>query len=47
MSSTTTTAIAISYIRHRFMDTPFLAASFQVLVGGALVFAAGILIGSS
>ena len=39
--------IAISYIRHRFMDTPFLAASFQVVVGGALVFAAGILIGSS
>jgi erythrin-vacuolar iron transport family protein len=39
--------IAISYIRHRFMDTPFLAATFQVLVGGALVFAAGILIGSS
>jgi rubrerythrin len=39
--------ISISYIRHRFMDTPFLAASFQVLVGGALVFAAGILIGSS
>ena len=39
--------IAISYIRHRFMDTPFLAATFQVIVGGALVFAAGILIGSS
>ena len=39
--------IAISYIRHRFMDTPFLAAAFQVVVGGALVFAAGILIGSS
>ena len=39
--------IAISYIRHRFMDTPFLAATFQVVVGGALVFAAGILIGSS
>jgi rubrerythrin len=38
---------AISYIRHRFMDTPFLAATFQVVVGGALVFAAGILIGSS
>jgi rubrerythrin len=38
--------IAISYIRHRFMDTPFLAATFQVVVGGALVFA-GILIGSS
>ena len=39
--------IAISYIRHRFMDTPFLAATFQVVVGGALVFAAGILIGRS
>ena len=38
---------AISYIRHRFMDTPFLAATFQVVVGGVLVFAAGILIGSS
>jgi rubrerythrin len=37
----------ISYIRHRFMDTPFLAAAFQVVVGGTLVFAAGILIGSS
>jgi hypothetical protein len=29
------------------MDTPFLRAALQVLVGGALVFAAGILIGSS
>ena len=38
---------AISYIRHRFMDTPFLAATFQVVVGGVLVFVAGILIGSS
>jgi len=38
---------AISYIRFRYMDTPFLAAAFQVVVGGALVFAAGILIGSS
>ena len=38
---------AISYIRYRYMDTPFLAAAFQVVVGGALVFAAGILIGSS
>jgi erythrin-vacuolar iron transport family protein len=37
----------ISYIRHRFMDTPFLAATFQVVVGGVLVFVAGILIGSS
>jgi rubrerythrin len=39
--------IAISYIRNRYMDTPFLSASFQVVVGGALVFLAGILIGSS
>jgi rubrerythrin len=37
----------ISWIRYRFMDTPFLAAAFQVMVGGALVFVAGILIGSS
>jgi hypothetical protein len=37
----------ISYIRHRFMDTPLLAASFQVVVGGVLVFIAGIIIGSS
>jgi rubrerythrin len=36
---------AISYIRHRFMDTPFLAAAFQVVVGGVLVFLAGFLIG--
>jgi rubrerythrin len=38
---------AISYIRHRFMDTPLLSAAFQVAVGGALVFLAGILIGSA
>ena len=38
---------AISWIRWRFMDTPFLSATFQVMVGGALVFLAGILIGSS
>jgi rubrerythrin len=37
----------ISYVRYRYMDTPFLAAAFQVGVGGALVFIAGILIGSS
>src|ERR1700758_1804350 len=39
--------VAISYIRYRYMDTPFLAATFQVIVGGVLVFVAGILIGSS
>jgi rubrerythrin len=38
---------AISWIRWRFMDTPFLSATFQVVVGGVLVFIAGILIGSS
>ena len=38
---------AISYIRYRFMDTPFLSATFQVVLGGVLVFLAGILIGSS
>lgn len=37
----------ISYVRHRYMDTPLLSAAFQVVVGGVLVFAAGILIGSS
>jgi rubrerythrin len=39
--------VAISWIRTRFMDTPFLQAAFQVVVGGVLVFIAGILIGSS
>ena len=38
---------AISFVRRRYMDTPFLAAAFQVVVGGVLVFLAGILIGSS
>jgi rubrerythrin len=38
---------AISYIRFRYMDTPFLTAAFQVIIGGVLVFLAGILIGSS
>ncbi|MDD5261667.1 MAG: ferritin family protein [Methylacidiphilales bacterium] len=36
---------AISWIRHHFMDTPLLAAAFQVVVGGVLVFLAGIVIG--
>ena len=38
---------AISWIRYRYMDTPFLNAAFQVVVGGFLVFVAGILIGSA
>lgn len=38
---------AIAYIQHRYMETPFLRAALQVVVGGALVFAAGVLIGSA
>jgi erythrin-vacuolar iron transport family protein len=38
---------SISYIRHRYMDSPFVTAALQVVVGGVLVFLAGILIGSS
>jgi rubrerythrin len=37
----------IAWIRNRYMDTPLLSAAFQVVVGGALVFIAGIAIGSS
>lgn len=35
----------IAWIQNRFMETPFLRAAFQVVLGGALVFAAGALIG--
>lgn len=50
----TTTAIvivfielwAIAWIQNRYMATPILRAIFQVVLGGALVFAAGVLIGS-
>ena len=35
----------IAWIRHRYMDTPLLSATFQVVVGGVLVFIVGILIG--
>jgi rubrerythrin len=38
---------AISWIRHRFMDTPIWSAAMQVGLGGALVFLTGVLIGSS
>ncbi len=37
----------IAWIRHRYMDTPLLSATFQVVVGGVLVFLVGILIGSA
>jgi rubrerythrin len=39
--------LTISWIRYRYMDTPFLSATFQVVVGGVLVFIAGIVIGSA
>jgi rubrerythrin len=39
--------LTISWIRTHYMDTPFLQAVFQVVVGGVLVFGLGILIGSS
>ena len=38
---------AISWVRYKYMDTPFLKAAFQIAVGGFLVFLTGILIGSA
>ncbi|MDP5084466.1 MAG: rubrerythrin family protein [Yoonia sp.] len=37
---------AIAWIQNRYMQTPWLKAIFQVVLGGALVFAAGVIIGS-
>ncbi|MEO8530618.1 MAG: iron exporter MbfA [Deltaproteobacteria bacterium] len=37
---------AIAWIQNKYMETPFLRAAFQVVLGGALVFAAGVLIGA-
>jgi rubrerythrin len=37
----------ISFVRHRYMDMPIVSSAVQVIVGGGLVFAVGILIGSS
>ena len=39
--------VVIAWIRTRYMDTPFLRAMFQIVVGGVLVLLAGILIGSA
>ncbi|MGO4571389.1 iron exporter MbfA [Microvirga sp. 2TAF3] len=39
--------VAISWIRTHYMDTPFLRAAFQVIVGGVLVLLAGIFIGNA
>ncbi|WP_018235206.1 iron exporter MbfA [Ensifer sp. BR816] len=38
---------AIAFIQNRFMETPFLRAAFQVVLGGGLVLAAGIVIGNA
>ncbi len=38
---------AIAWVRARYMDTPFLRAAYQIVIGGLLVFITGILIGSA
>src|ERR1700754_5168507 len=38
---------AIAFIRSHYMDTPFLKAVFQVVLGGVIVLGVGILIGAS
>ncbi|WP_028054334.1 iron exporter MbfA [Sinorhizobium medicae] len=38
---------AIAFIQNRYMETPFLRAAFQVVLGGGLVLAAGIVIGNA
>nr|WP_316651587.1 ferritin family protein [uncultured Gellertiella sp.] len=38
---------AIAFIQNKYMETPFLRAAFQVVLGGSLVLAAGILIGQA
>jgi rubrerythrin len=39
--------LVIAWIRHRFMESPWFSATMQVMLGGILVFIAGVLIGSS
>jgi erythrin-vacuolar iron transport family protein len=38
---------AITWVRHRYMESPWVSATLQVMLGGATVFAAGWLIGNS
>lgn len=38
---------AIAWIQNHYMDTPFWRAALQVVLGGSLVFAAGVLIGNA
>lgn len=37
----------ISWIRHKYMDSPIVSATLQVVLGGVLVFLTGILIGNA
>jgi VIT1/CCC1 family predicted Fe2+/Mn2+ transporter len=39
--------LVIAWVRNRYMDTPLPKAVLQIVVGGAVVFLAGILIGQS
>ena len=36
----------ITWVRHRYMDTPVVSAGIQVFLGGALVFLTGVLVGN-
>lgn len=37
----------IAWIRHRYMDTPLVKAAIQIIIGGVIVFLAGVFIGRS
>ena len=37
----------IAWVRHKFMESPWISATLQVVIGGILVFVAGVVIGSS
>ncbi len=39
--------ITIAWIRHRYMEAPWVSATVQVIIGGILVFMAGVIIGES
>lgn len=39
--------LVIAWVRHRYMDTAILKAVFQIVIGGIVVFIAGVLIGGS
>jgi VIT1/CCC1 family predicted Fe2+/Mn2+ transporter len=38
---------AISWVRHRYMESPWFSATVQVIIGGLLVLATGLLLGQS